>query len=127
MPSFRVHCTCWARASTDCAPPPTLQDAPQAAPPGQRRVASRRASIASQVTQLAKENALGKDGRRASVNTTNKVKEEMFAVLDTENAGSIGKSQFDAVYETILRQVGETRQTKRLNCAQPLRAPTTDL
>ena len=116
-----------ARASTDCAPPPTVQDATQAALPGQRGVASRRGSIASRVAQLAKENALGKDGRRASVNTTNKVKEEMFAVLDTENAGSIGKSQFDAVYETILRQVGETRQTKRLNCAQPLRAPTTDL
>ena len=45
----------------------------------------------------------------------------MFAVLDTENAGSIGKSQFDAVYKTILRQAGEKRQTKRLNCAQPLR------
>ena len=100
MPSFRVHCTCWARASTDCAPPPTLQDA---TPPGQRGVASRRVSIASQVAQLAEENALGKDGLRASVNTTNKLKEEMFAVLDTENAGSIGKSQFDAVYKTILR------------------------
>ena len=120
-------CTASSRASTDCAPPPTLQDATQAAPSEQRGVASRRGSIASRVAQLAKENALGKDGRRASVNTTNKVKEEMFAVLDTENAGSIGKSQFDAVYETILRQVGETRQTKRLNCAQPLRAPTTDL